>query len=287
MHKQLKLFIIGNPRSGTSLLRIMLNSNNSIVVPPECGYIQWWYFKYKDWPVGGNLQNFIDDLRTSKKIETWQLDYKLLYEYLKENQPESYQSLIFKVIEFYGFSKHNKFKTDVLGDKNNYYINHLEQLKQIAPKAKFIFIVRDPRDVYCSYKGIAKLNSASAYVPNLPQDLDGFIKSWNQNQKQIIEFIKELNWSNYHILNYEDLVSNTQFELKEICNFLEVNFTDEMLSYYTSNDEPQDLLDWKKKTLKPPDVSSIGQYSKLLQIDEIQKIVSKTFDTYTSLKTFN
>ena len=127
MHKQLKLFVIGNPRSGTSLLRIMLNSHNKIVVPPECGYMQWWYSKYKDWSVSSNLQDFIDDLSTSKKIETWQLDYKLLYEYLKDNQPESYQSLIFKVVEFYGFAKHNKLQTEVLGDKNNYYINHLEQ----------------------------------------------------------------------------------------------------------------------------------------------------------------
>jgi hypothetical protein len=54
-----QVFIIGNPRSGTSLLRIMLNSHSSMVVPPECGFIQWWYQKYKDWPSNYTINDFV------------------------------------------------------------------------------------------------------------------------------------------------------------------------------------------------------------------------------------
>ena len=46
--KDTNLFIIGNPRSGTSLFRIMLSCHPEIIVPPECGFIQWWHDKYQN-----------------------------------------------------------------------------------------------------------------------------------------------------------------------------------------------------------------------------------------------
>lgn len=49
------VFIIGSPRSGTTLLRLMMNSHPRIVVPPECGFAVWWYEKYQHWK-GGRSQ---------------------------------------------------------------------------------------------------------------------------------------------------------------------------------------------------------------------------------------
>jgi len=63
-----RTFILGNPRSGTSLLRLMLNANTHIVSPPESGFLHWWYKKYNAWSTADNSKEniaaFVKDLST-------------------------------------------------------------------------------------------------------------------------------------------------------------------------------------------------------------------------------
>lgn len=284
MNKTQQLFVIGNPRSGTSLLRIMLNSHSAIVIPPECGFIHWWYKKYKNWNSKSSITEFITDLKTSKKIETWQLDFEALASFLETQKIETYNELVFLVVSFYGSSIHQKQNPLVLGDKNNYYIDHLDTLQRIAPDSKFLIIIRDPRDVYCSYKGIAELNTKSIYVPKLPQSIENFTENWKNNQSEILKFIKTLDSEQFTVINYEDLVLESESNLRKVCEFLDLEFEEKMLHYYETNDEPAALLDWKKKTLRPPDPSSIGVFKKRLSSIEIDAIENHTFGIYNQFK---
>lgn len=43
------IFILGNPRSGTTLLQLMLACHPRLAVPPECGFALWLYDRYGDW----------------------------------------------------------------------------------------------------------------------------------------------------------------------------------------------------------------------------------------------
>ncbi|WP_431137280.1 sulfotransferase family protein [Psychroserpens mesophilus] len=279
-----QLFIIGNPRSGTSLLRIMLNSHSSIVIPPECGFIHWWSKKYQNWNSKSSLAEFISDLQTSKKIETWQLDFDALASFLEIRQSTSYQELVFNIVDFYGQSVNQKSSSLVLGDKNNYYINHLQEIRSIAPNAKYLIIIRDPRDVYCSYKGIADLNSKSTYIPKLPQSVKSFTDDWSQNQSKIFKFLKKLNQKQFQVIHYEDLVLDSKLQLVKVCDFLDLPFEEKMLRYYETNDEPKALLEWKKKTLRPLDPTTIERYKKVLSSTEVETIESNTFDIYKQFK---
>ena len=61
----------------------MLHNHSNIVVPPECGFAVWWHEKYQNWDSSAysapnTLGQFLQDLNTSKKIETWDLDYDAL-----------------------------------------------------------------------------------------------------------------------------------------------------------------------------------------------------------------
>lgn len=273
---QKHLFIIGNPRSGSSLLRIMLNSHSQITVPPECGFIEWWYDKYKNYSEETNIKEFIKDLKTSRKIETWGLNYDKLYKFLNKEVCKSYEELVFKVVEFYGLSKTKKKQQKVLGDKNNYYISSLKKLREISPSSVFIFIVRDPKAVFASYKAIRILETNSAYKPKLASGVDEFLEEWFENHHAILNFIDSLRQDDFLIVNYENLVLNTKEELLKATNFLKLDFDIKMLKYYEVNDEPNTLLDWKKKTLKPPDSDSISQYKNVLSLEEITKIDIET-----------
>lgn len=278
-------FILGNPRSGTSLFRLMLNANRQIVSPPECGFMQWWYEKYKDWKIEDNnssrLDFFINDLFKSKKIETWQLQKDRIKEIIISNQPQSYNQLSSCIYLAYG--KKNE-KVNLLIDKNNYYIHHLDWLKHVRPNAKYIHLIRDGRDVACSYKNIEKLKSKSVYKPNLPQTVDEIAKEWVNNNL----LIKQLSDNyDYLLIRYEDLIIDTKTTLKKVCSFLNVEFDSKMESYYEFKEdflkEPKETLEWKLKTKERPDKSRIGQYKQMLSDTEIsifEKIASKQLNIY-------
>jgi hypothetical protein len=267
-----KSFILGNNRSGTSLLRIMLNSNPVIIAPPECGFLQWWSTKYGNWSEKDNekrLGEFVKDLLSSKKFETWGIDEDGITDFIMKENPGDYGDLMRLIYIYWAGEKGSKAK--VVSDKNNYYLNHLEELLKVWNDAKFVFMVRDGRDVACSYIALEKLNSDSPYAPNLPVKIDEIASEWNENNKKILCFLEKHKKTNESVsIKYEDLVLRPKRELERICDFFQIDFSSNMLEYYLYNDEPDSTIDWKKKTKKPLDVSSIGKYKEKLSKEQIQ-----------------
>jgi len=265
-------FILGNPRSGTSLLRLMLNAHMNIISPPECGFMQWWYEVYKDWNLNDNcserLDDFIEDLFNSKKIESWCLDKMVLKKFIQKQQPANYNELSTCVYLSYGKKTDN---IQYIIDKNNYYIHYLDWLVAMWPNSKIIHLVRDGRDVACSYRGVNGLETTSLYKPNLTQNIDEIAKEWRQNNLNINQLSNDFE---YLLVRYEDLLNHPKKVLKKICNFLNLRFDSQMLKYYELEEvfltEPKETLDWKKKTREKPDISRIGQYHSVLNIEEIK-----------------
>jgi len=283
------IFILGNPRSGTTLLRLMLNAHPLLCIPPECGFMEWWHNKYQYWNVQHNndsdITDFISDLKTSKKIETWKLDYSLLMQTIKEQRPTGYGQLC--ALVYYTISIQQNKKAEHWGDKNNYYIHRLQLLQQLYPEAKYLMIIRDGRDVAVSYRGVEKLVTASVYKPKLPQAINDIAGEWLVNNNNILDFLKH-SPVQHLIIRYEDLVTDSTSVLKKICLWLKIGFDENMLLYYKQNGmnekEPASLIDWKKKTLEAPDANRIGQYKTEIAGSEI-----KAFESIAGilLKAFN
>ena len=265
-----KLFILGNPRSGTSLFRLMLNAHPDIASPPECGFLHWWYTKYKNWSVKNNnsrdIKAFAEDVLSSKKIETWTLDESELINYINRKQPGNYENLIEAVYLFW--SEKNNKSPKVIIDKNNYYIHHLEDLNSIWPNANYLFLIRDGRDVACSYLDMQQLKTDSPYKPKLASKISDIAQEWNDNNLRIERFLHSLGNNRWQCIKFEELVGETEKTLQKVCHFLGLEFNQEMLYYYEKNknkgDEPLSTLDWKKKTLEKPDAKSIDRYKALL-----------------------
>lgn len=274
-----KVFLLGNPRSGTSLLRLMLNAHPEIIAPPECGFLHWWSQKYFDWKWENAseelIAEFITDVCTSKKIETWNLNVQLLHKNILKFKPNSYAHLGQIVFETYA-QQTGKMPLAIV-DKNNYYIHHLEELKAIWPDARYIHLIRDGRDVACSYKDIEKLDTNSPYKPKLSTDINAIAEEWTRNNQNILSFMEGLNRKEDYIsVRFEDVVGKSKEALKRLCDFLDLEFSPAMLTYYNSEfyDEPKETLDWKKKTQSEPDNSSVGRYKALLDEEEISNFNS-------------
>lgn len=270
------IFVLGNPRSGTTLLRLMLNAHADICIPPECGFIQWWFQKHQNWSIQNNnhkdIAAFISDLQTSKKMESWKLDGLLLAKIIQENKPVDYAGLCAMV--YYTFSIQQQNTSKYWGDKNNYYIDSTELLQQLYPRGKYIMIIRDGRDVAVSYRSVEKMNTDSVYKPTLPQSIDVIAESWKANNEKLLQFFNQSSIAHL-IIRYEDLVQQPKDILQNICTWLGLSSDENMLQYFVSNktmeDEPAAFLPWKMKTLGAPDPARIGQYKTALSETEINK----------------
>ena len=120
-----RFFIIGNPRSGTTLLRLLLTSHPHVIIPPECGFIAWLYEKYGGWTrldlnKDDIINLFVRDLLATKKFDTWGLDSVLIKDEIHKNKPRSYSDLC----DVVGLVYNNKLSkaARIIGDKNNFYI---------------------------------------------------------------------------------------------------------------------------------------------------------------------
>lgn len=285
------LFILGNPRSGTSLLRLILNCHGEISVPPECGFIQWWSQKYGKWSIENSyksidISNFVEDIKSSKKIETWGLDFHKLKVLIAQIKPKDYASLCNLVIYQYGLQINKEPR--ILGDKNNYYLDHLDLLDEMFPNAYYIAIIRDGRDVACSYLELNKLSIDSPYKPKLSNSIKDIAIEWDKNNKNLIDFCSNHRNDLRTIIRFEDLVKNMESTLRGLCKFLKVTYDPLMTEYHLQNNnnlvEPDATLGWKKKTREAPDKSKVGRYQIELSIEEVQIFNDLAKD---SLKKFN
>lgn len=283
-----QLFILGNPRSGTSLLRLLLNAHSKITIPPECGFLLWLYAEFKDWKAKDvatdRVLHFIKALENSKKFETWQLDSSIVHNEIKELNPHNYEALAQCV--YLSYAKKQLKTPLVLGDKNNYYINHLESLNKLFRQKSIIHIVRDGRDVAVSYKNTHKIPDTINYKPHLSNQIEIIANEWQNQTLKIHNTYKD--YKNYYMLSYENLVLRPQEVLSDLLKAMCLPYESEMLNYYNSNieylKEPKATIAWKLKTMQPIDASQVGVYRKQLLEEEIN-----IFNTIASkaLKEFN
>lgn len=257
-------FILGNPRSGTSLFRLMLNNHPGLVVPPECGFAEWLYEEFCGQQMGERTyQAFLIKVFKTRKFETWELDFDDVLDSIKKNKPKNYQDLVLEVYRAY--AKKSEKESAYFGDKNNYYINRVDKLEEIFPGCKKIFIVRDGRDVACSYLELERKKINTMYSPKLSNDIPNIAKEWCSS----VEIMKHWAASGALSIRYEDLVLDPYTTLQTVCGFLGASYSEEMLNYFKNNDEPEAFKAWKSKTFKPVEGSSVGRYKKDLSAEEL------------------
>lgn len=285
------IFVIGNPRSGTTILRLMLTCHQNIVIPPECGFAVWLFSRYKDWIYQHKyvqLSRLVDDVMSCRKIETWGIDRGELLDYLKQKSPSDWPQAVSFIYEYYGILQGSDFTR--WGDKNNFYLNHIHVIKEMFPDAFFIHIVRDGRDVACSYKRLNRLALNSKYSPRFPKSIEEIADSWRQNIMTILTAFEVFDFEDVVEVRLEDLTQRPKEELARVCECLGEEFDPQMLEYNRitreRNLEPQEFLKWKDKIHLP--LTSEGKYEykrtlSTVEIDIFEKIAGEVLQRYNYL----
>lgn len=214
-------FIVGSPRSGTTMLQQMLDANPNLILPLESPWIivlKKRYFNLKLWTTDLLLE-FINELYKERKFnELWKVDRELLTKEILQLPLNSIDfATLIRVVYINYPSFYKKNNITLIGDKNPVYAIYIDELFEIFPEAKFIHLVRDYRpNILSNRKWFLKQRiSVLAY--------QWFFYNW------FIEKHKLTHKKHYYTIRYEDLVSEPEKYTKEITNFLNFEFTNLML----------------------------------------------------------
>jgi hypothetical protein len=256
------IFIVGMPRSGTKLLRDLLNQHSKISIPEvETHFLPMLVNKYgRDFDFNPEQKEalFRDFYNTPFFYLISQLGYKLDETFFKQkDKVKNWEGFSILVFSFFGVKK-----TDdnlIYGDKTPGYINHLQLLKNICPGARFIHIIRDPRDYALSVRNIWNKNIYRA----------AFI--WNTVLHQTAATKKQFE-KDYIEVRYESLISDVEKTMKSISAFLGIEFEPAMCTLSKSAENYGDAKG-KKEVVS----DNMHKFLKKLPRESIEKIETLAF----------
>lgn len=279
--------IVGAPRSGTTLLRFMLDAHPELAIPPETGFLE----------IGPTLRGKGDKLRQRffhavtnypESSPAWP-DFEI--------SAEEFQRALEEIVPFdisEGFRAFYRmyaarFGKSRWGDKTPIYCLNIDAIRQMLPEARFIHIIRDGRDVALSLRNMwfspgPEMETQAAY--------------W----RQYIEAGRRsgLGRSDYLEVRYEDLIAKTAGTIEHVSDFLDLDFDTSMLNFYMRTPErlkehkgrmtgsgviltQAQRLRQQERTTQPPDVSRLGVWKREMTADERQKFAAVAGDLLSEL----
>jgi hypothetical protein len=246
----------------------MLTSHPRICVPPECGWVIGKLSIYGECCGDINYHSFVEDFFdvSTRKVETWKLSREEILGRLHQKQPQTYPELVDVMYRLY-IDKHQPGK-ELWGDKNNFYVRHLDELVGVFPKAKYISIFRDGRDVAVSYMDM-KQYVGKRYAPRAIADPAETFRLWADTQIDIEEKLPE---ERRLLVQYEALVQRPETELTRVCSFLGEEYSPEMLLYYERNYEPLETMAWKQRTRRPPTASRVRRWKTRFSAEDVEAV---------------
>lgn len=252
------IFIVGAPRSGTTLLAAIISSHKNISAGQETQFFSKLSFD--------DLKNAVSDpswpafavklissltLSGDRVIELYGLSESDLHSYLITHTP-SMQSMLESLTSAYA----KRSSKPRWAEKTPNHLLHLSLIRELYPASPIIRIVRDPRDSSIS---IAKLPWASnSLVSNCYLWMDWFDKSREFFEKDKISLT----------IKYEDLVLSTSETVMNLCEFIGEEFDESMLSHHkdkkgvVSANEP-----WKDMVTKEVSNDRLQIWEKELPVD--------------------
>ena len=282
------VFILGQGRSGTTLLRMMLSSHPKIFISSEGAYIC---------PLRSQMPMY-GDLRDPRNLEKMHNDLRPWLEAVSYLNPPQLENLIEWVgrfgcderslITFYGtWEARTLGKNDLAwwGDNEPSHVFNIPYFKKLFPNAKFILLIRDPRDVYASYKtawpGVHTAESSAM--------------SWQRCLLDGALAISRLGSATVQQVRYENLVRTPEAQLKVICRFLGVEYTDAVMNFYETEAAKhlsQAEHHLSKNVALPVFKSSVGRYRQVLTEEEVATIQERlsfpmTYLRYLSYKEYD
>lgn len=246
------IFIGGVPRSGTSLVQKILDMHSQIYAGPEFDHLNELSKVYR------NMKRGVENQRQ-------------VFYYDKKKLQENFGRLINDIFR----SKIEKEGVQFLSEKTPSNVLVFNELIELFPEAKFIFVVRDPRANINSFKNVA--SRASEFGDKVPVGNDLF---------NDLNLINQYIWAgndfhlkhgkSCHLLRYESLLKDPKTEIQNLCDFIGIPFELQMLDLGSKESDGSRLINSGNSTVRA--WSTVGMLEKNIDaanIDAWKRYLSK------------
>ncbi len=258
------IFIIGEQRSGSNLLRMMLNKHTAIAAPHPPHILQRIH----------PLLPYFGDIQQEKPFQalvqaTCELiarnpipwDIALDPAYIVQQSKERSLIGVFDAI-MTQYAQAQEASTWVCKSMQNVYF--ASELESFFPQAKYIYLHRDPRDVVVSFQK-AIIGEKHPYL---------ITQRWVKLQKACIALQHQMPSDRFYTLSYQNLTNDPQTTLQQLCQFIGVSFETNMLDYHHSAEahKAASVSTLWENLEKPIIPDNSGKFKKALSPSTIQLI---------------
>lgn len=219
------VFVYGALRSGTTLFRLMLNSHDGIKNPGEVDFLFDFLVRDPAHPTGWRYRR--DEMARHRIVRAHGLVLRPDLDGL---------DLMADIIA--------QFDARAPGVLTMNVHRHADRIAQLLPHARFIHLLRDPRDV-------ARSSIGMGWAGNSFHGVTHWIHTETEWRQAGIDPSRRLT------LKFEDLMADIELHLLEVCAFLDVPFSKVMLDYH------------KNTTYGPPDPGIAQQWRRKASLREI------------------
>ncbi len=219
--------IIGTQRSGSNLLRVMLDTLNGVFAPHPPHLIQRFLPllpSYGSLINKKNSEQLIHDICQMVRLNP------VAWENIRLEETEiaaqcRHVSLyeIFRIIYETGAKQ---TKAHIWINKSMQNIHYARQIEAAGIHPLYIYLYRDGRDVALSFK--------KAIVGE--KHMYSIARCWQRDQAACLKLQSETDPSRFIAIRYEDLIEHAQVELKKLCRFLDVKYTTKAMEYYKTKE---------------------------------------------------
>jgi hypothetical protein len=213
------VIVLGVSRSGTTLLKSMLDANSQLAIPSESYFIPQLWDRHGERP---DRDAILADLRRLERIRQWGVDV----DELELPAQPTFAQVIDAVYSAYACAEGKPR----YGDKTPLYMQHLDLLARVFPGARYVHIVRDGRDAALSFLDMTR---KPRFNVSRPRALGDFAAAWRREILAAQRFGRN---HPYLELRYEDLVADPEARLREVCRFLGLRYEPAMLDYHRAPD---------------------------------------------------
>ncbi len=220
------VFILSAPRSGSTLLRVMLAGHPRLFSPPELALLSYQTLQERLAAFTGRNAGWLEGvLRAIMEIKGCDLDEarRIMHFYESRNLP---------TFQFYGLLQ-EWIGDRTLVDKTTTYARDpvvLQRAEAYFENARYIHLVRHPAAMIQSYLS-SKLDQVFGYgFPFSPREKAELF--WLISNQNVRQFFQQIPAQRRYFLRFEDLVQRPREILEDICRFLDIEFVPAMLEPY-------------------------------------------------------
>ena len=219
------LFIIGTERSGSNLLRLILNTHRRIAIPHPPHVVR--YFAPLEAAYGDLSRSeeafaaFVDDILAFVRMHIYPWDIPLdRARVFREAEPRDAFGVTISLYDQY----REHLGKSRWGCKSTFMIDYTDRVLARFPNARLIYLTRDPRDVAVSSR-------QSVFNPFHPYFT---ARLWSQQQRTGLRLLRQLPSQTILRVSYEDLISNPASTVTRVCDFLGETFEEQILRYFNT-----------------------------------------------------